>query len=378
MGENQAQVRYPVTLFVGAGASSPFGFPVCRGFFKDNATSTLKQRRDFRWLVQAVFGPGPIAELNVEDLLDVATLMTARRDPSTGNRREGPVVGMLERLTLAPAQVSEQVRSELSDYWTSIQETKAALAELPRLEDAVRAAVLDVYSRNPTGDPAKHYRLLFDEIHGQFGQDDFPVFTTNYDRVLERVLEDDAGADKYFGFHGVSTLVWSASNYNRFFERSSSKRRYALFKLHGSVGWTWEQRGSDRVLVSGGATRQLAQANHCVLYPAYKGLPTEDVFRFAHDTLAQVLDQTACFIAIGFTFQDPYINNLMGRAFRTNDGLSLALVDSDTESAARSTQRLVDIGVPRERVTVLSKPFGSIELPQTLRTLMAEPPRKSS
>ena len=84
-----------------------------------------------------------------------------------------------------------------------------------------------------------------------------------------------------------------------------------LTKLHGSIDWQYD---SEDITKSGPHyTRE--EQNHCILYPGYKGVPSEEPFSVFHDHLRNVArgghDVLKAAIFIGFAFRDNYINSIL-------------------------------------------------------------------
>lgn len=364
-------MRYPVTLFVGAGASRPFGYPVCSSFLNDTAAEELRSHKGLRWLLKALGSGRAVTAVNVEELLELSALMESKMDPEVGERHQG---FLMKALRAVPAPTAAQLESQRSGllwepFWTYYQEMRGAMGQLPSLSTELHKTILDVFSRAPSKDPASIYGPLFLLLEKQMHQTDFPVFTTNYDRVLEDAMDDDAGAIAYTGFGGASQLVWSARNYEPFFVHGAAGRRYALYKLHGSVGWSWSKGRRGPHVVCGPPNRQAVLENHILLYPAYKGIPTEEIFRISHDALAKVLLESSLCIALGFSFQDHYINIIFSRALEENGRLKMLLVEPDVNAAEGTIRRLSRVGISKERIKHIQGAFGADHV---LRTLEGE------
>ena len=130
------------------------------------------------------------------------------------------------------------------------------------------------------------------------------IFTTNYDRVLENVI-GVAGIDVETGrkFNGIQTRLDTVP-----WDTPSNRGR--LTKLHGSVDWQHSNEGINISEVFTGNHQ-----NHCILYPGYKGEPTEEPFITFHRHLREVVNEEyatlSAAIFIGFAFRDYYINTIL-------------------------------------------------------------------
>ncbi|MFA9190427.1 hypothetical protein AAGV28_03510 [Flavobacterium sp. FZUC8N2.13] len=81
------------------------------------------------------------------------------------------------------------------------------------------------------------------------------LFTTNMDLFLDKTL-DESGVEFNDGFSGKFEPVFSTSNYQKTFFKSSAQYDFKselplfnLFKLHGSVTWKQVKEGSDEVKI---------------------------------------------------------------------------------------------------------------------------------
>lgn len=129
------------------------------------------------------------------------------------------------------------------------------------------------------------------------------IFTTNYDRVLEKVIrlagkkvatgrEDDGDRT------GLDTALWDNPG------KPLDDGRGRLTKLHGSVEW---KRENDYIFYD----TPDATGDIPILYPGFKGVPREEPFIKFHDHLRAVVREARAAIFIGFAFRDRYINLIL-------------------------------------------------------------------
>jgi len=136
------------------------------------------------------------------------------------------------------------------------------------------------------------------------------IFTTNYDLVLEEVIEAakvkvDCGLDRSQRSTRLDPAVWNPSS------PLFGTNRGLLTKLHGSVDW--QHLNGD--IIVGPSRFSGDHQNHCILYPGYKGVPTEEPFSAFHEHLRNVVREdygalTAA-VFIGFAFRDNHINSIL-------------------------------------------------------------------
>ena len=175
--------------------------------------------------------------------------------------------------------------------------------QIQNLKNNINAQVYNFYATNP--DPEK----LSDWVHllKELAELDsaIEIFTTNYDRVLERVISE-AGIYVKTGRESdgiqmkLDTALWDTPIESIF---DSSR---LLTKLHGSVDW---QRSNGEIIMSPVFTGN--HQNHSILYPGYKGKPDQEPFIKFHEHLQLIVQHANVAIFIGFAFRDEYINSIL-------------------------------------------------------------------
>lgn len=136
------------------------------------------------------------------------------------------------------------------------------------------------------------------------------LFTTNYDTLLERALEDEL-VPYFDGFVGALRPFFSPSSLVD--QRSAPARDWVrLWKLHGSVTWRWEESAAgDRRRIVRGRERQ----DGALIYPSQHKYDESRKQPYAAmlDRLDRVLTHQdgAILIASGFSFGDQHINEVV-------------------------------------------------------------------
>lgn len=170
------------------------------------------------------------------------------------------------------------------------------------------------------------------------------LFTTNYDLVLERSL-DELGYPYIDGFSGTVKRHLNLAYYGLDYHRvdTSSQRILAraegalyLHKIHGSLNW----RASTRQEISTGIeSLEVIQVNEetatgdndrVLIYPttAKEGdtlaYPYSDLMRLLGEAVQQ--DDTAI-ISVGYGFADAHINRILLRSLAMNPALHVFIAD---------------------------------------------------
>lgn len=169
------------------------------------------------------------------------------------------------------------------------------------------------------------------------------LFTTNYDLVIERAL-DELGYPYIDGFSGTVDRRLNLSYYGLDFHRvdTSSQQVLAradsalyLHKIHGSLNWRAVSEREATTGIESLEVRQVAEdkatdADRVMIYPttAKEGdtlaYPYSDLMRLLGDAVQQ--DDTAI-ICVGYGFADPHINRILLRSLAMNPALHVLVVD---------------------------------------------------
>ena len=175
--------------------------------------------------------------------------------------------------------------------------------QIENLKDDINALVYDLYATPPDKDKLSNWVQL---LQGLVQYDsNIEIFTTNYDRVLEQVIDVgkinlETGLKSNVDSLILDTSIWDTpgvpyNNHGR------------LTKLHGSVNW---QRSNEGIIISNPIFTGNHQ-QHLILYPGYKGEPVEEPFVQFHEHLRAVVQQASAAIFIGYAFRDDYINTIL-------------------------------------------------------------------
>jgi hypothetical protein len=192
------------------------------------------------------------------------------------------------------------------------------MSELKRQVVRVYGAELDPHTL--TTAPHNALFKLFDTVLPE--SDPLHVFTTNYDRLLEKLFEHwDNGTRPISrptlwgtGFSSGRPGQWQPALLHE--RPATGVRQIKLVKLHGSI--TWKKDAAGYPVETGYA---MPTEHDSLLYFGYKNVPEEEPFLTLHDLLKSTLLQYEVFVVIGFRFGDPYIRELFDLALRANENL---------------------------------------------------------
>ena len=154
------------------------------------------------------------------------------------------------------------------------------------------------------------------------------VFSLNYDLCIEEAC----GRDKVQ--RGFSERAW---DWRLFDETSDDPLPLLLYKLHGSLDWSFNKEG--RVTYSD-STAAIKSENMALIFGTSYKLQYVDPFLFlAYELRRWTLDAARLIVCIGYGFDDDHINGILQQSLRQNHerkllavvGLGDALAASDAK-----------------------------------------------
>lgn len=316
-----------IGLFLGAGASRPFGLPTVEEFFERvdwdregsgrgyrSATEKLARRI---WIARGGSGACLFPRFNSEWLFEYLQKIVD-----------------VERVMGIGWNISYCTSQELLNF--------------------LKREVINMFNQTPA-DTSSAYLSLVTRLYEEIGiRGPLKIFTTNYDLIIESSFRSPnvnqlnvQFVDGFTRNHEHEPRVFNGNEYqcNEQERESNTLRRIELYKLHGSITWNWD---SNRRTVVDLGRAQPTEHNQ-LLYPGYKGVPTlgDDTFWFLRQELTRVLTCAAprlenrrgttahstfwflyrklqealadyeLFIVIGFRFYDEYIRELFSWALHS-------------------------------------------------------------
>jgi hypothetical protein len=224
--------------------------------------------------------------------------------------------------------------------------TKAQLAEI---EEAIRTTIARAALPNDERVPPKlPHHALARWVRRAERKYPVEIFTTNYDTLLERALEDER-VPFYDGFAGARHPFFLGSPPSQDGEPGRAWTR--LWKIHGSVNWSWYDApdGNRRIV------RAAERPDGELILPSFHKYDESRRQPYASmlDRLRRALTERgdALLIVVGFSFSDEHLNAVIFDALENRGRLLVVALqhgdpDSDHEIAKRasSLSNLVVLG----------------------------------
>jgi len=304
---NSPNVAPKIVLFLGAGASSFAGYYTFAAFSDLLFDKELRNRE----------GLPPIDRSTEKILKEIETSLKNRRIPTTHDNflwklnsyadlselvAQDPVVksrlGTTDRLFDFESQTRaalEEITATTIQHYSVNRVPKAKQHEQER-HNRMRRVLQFYYSLASLTDPNAQY---------------LPVFTTNYDMLIEDLVSDTGYATSFFtGFPGYTTesASWSPNNY------PTELRGLHLYRLHGCVCWFYHGPHDPDVYFHRRDCCSRPREYLCALYPGreiYSGL---DPYKTGFRKFYELLITCKLAVFIGFSFRDYDVMHILLRA----------------------------------------------------------------
>lgn len=308
-------------VFLGAGASKPFGIPTMV-----EMTKRIKEKfSNYSNLLNEI--ETKLTESNiVPDLEAMLTVLAALSNPQKAIREHGPFVAYeLGYKDLKPDHDCLELVKEIRNY---IKEMcivpEEVLEKKLEIYDIFFNSLISISNQKIRVDD-KSWKEIPKPLLAK-GRKYLPIdiYTTNYDLCLER----------YFRRSDIPYV----SDFESGLDKSSKIR---LHKLHGSVDW---------YVTNGKVTRLEAPPaqditfngrkiqRELLIYPTHLKQSYEYPYLDMFDSLNYNLKRSAICIAIGYSFRDTMINNVFYNAIKSNPLLKIVLLSPEAVKVKENVQ----------------------------------------
>jgi hypothetical protein len=161
------------------------------------------------------------------------------------------------------------------------------------------------------------------------------VFTLNYDLCVEK----NCGNSIQRGFDETRRWDW------RLFEdRQDAENKLLLYKLHGSIDWTYD---AEKSLTYVDGFSHIAPDDIAIIFGTTYKLQYVDPFLFfAYELRRYTLDFAKLIVAVGYGFADQHINGILSQSLNRDPKrrlLSVSLIkgEDDDDKQRKEKERLV-------------------------------------
>ena len=294
-----------IALFLGAGASVPFGMPTTRELQdKIRHGEPDFPRKD---LLDSDRFP------DIEYVLSALDQLIAFAESRAGNLYAesggaAPEGGGATGRTFSTGDARRR-----GAHKTSSDAFKAHVHESRKAKEIVERLITSNYKWNPSNDDSaeKILKPLFDLARSKEGH--ITIFTTNYDTVVEEYCGNpDRHIERIdgFKFHDARrALVWDG----KFAAQNDAfPTKVFLYKLHGSMNWLADDSGDRSSIVQKPDTDASGdRARDMYIRPSLDAkdeATQKEPYATILRKFCQVLPSFDACIVIGYSFRDPHIS----------------------------------------------------------------------
>jgi hypothetical protein len=176
------------------------------------------------------------------------------------------------------------------------------------------------------------------------------IFTTNYDLILERAMEN-LQIPYFDGFIGANEPFFLPQSLELESEHDEPPNSWIrLWKLHGSLGWFWKLNPDNSYrIVRLGLYAKEKETNEIVIYPSKEKYETsrKQPFIAYFDRLKNYLQRgEGLFLISGYSFSDQHINAIIYDSLKQNNRLHIIgffYADSDLEKIRKHGTTFVNL-----------------------------------
>lgn len=292
-----------ISLFLGAGASVPFGKPT---------TAQLKEK-----LIN--YNPQDLNEEILQSFLtnykytDIEFVLQAIRDIRIFSQSKG---GMY---------FFEKGKNGVLRYTTAEMPFESFIKHIKEIEIMLENTIFDNYRWEQTSN--KHLFSIYDEVF-QFLKkysEQICIFTTNYDRAIEQYCELRKDAYRCIDGFGRNPPDSEFAEWWGTFNDSitnDSRTNIFLYKLHGSLNWKEHVNGMLVRTNEEGKPNDSNYVKNILIYPTLSPKDEEETEPYGSiiERFREYMKITDVCIVIGYSFRD-HLNNTFENFIKTGKTL---------------------------------------------------------
>lgn len=214
----------------------------------------------------------------------------------------------------------------------------------------------------------KRFFAWYNNLHQESTKE---IFTTNYDLVLEKALEEN-GIPYFDGFVGAyEPFFWQESIEKIIRHDDLTINWLRLWKIHGSLSWFWKKSTSPnsyRILRIGKIKNISDEENELVIYPSkdkYESSRKQPFVAYFDRMKEYLLSGELLFIISGYSFSDQHINEILFNSLRQNNRLfilSFFYKDEEVERLHKSSPAFMNMNCFGPKVGIINGAIGNWEL----------------
>ncbi len=334
--KNQLSYTKKYAFFFGAGTSCALGVPNIENLTTDvEKALTGGSLGNFKKIKQDLESTYPSKTINIEDILNQIRQIRS----ITGERDDKSYLDISgESATTLDGEICKKIYAVIS--------TSEATADLSKTKKFF--AWLNMQNRDYSKE----------------------VFTSNYDLIIEKSLEE-ISIPYFDGFVGSYEPFFWQESIDRFVDKPDLTQSWIrLWKIHGSLSWFWKKNkatGSHNVIRAGIITDIEKMDNELVIYPSkekYDSSKKQPFVAYFDRFKNVLLNGELLFIFTGYSFSDQHINEIVFNSLRQNNRLFILVFfyqDSEVEELYKISSSHLNLTVFGPTKAIINGALGEWE-----------------
>lgn len=314
-------------LFVGAGASVPFGYQTTDQFITEIKNMNLEpaEREIFDFYAAT-------PNITIEDIIRALDI---RIKESNNPLLKQEALSPLRTAQVSLGSIEEpNLKTKLEDESTELRNRlEKRLDVYESLKDRIISQLYIAYGDKPELEKAwdiyKDYIGVLREQNGHM----FPIFTTNYDKVVESLANiPESGINQVItGFKeqkkGIPrNPIWASEEA---FDQEPKEDQLFLFKLHGSLNWRRDNRHQLREAEEGSFNLRGYWIENVLVPPGTVDFQYGEPYQSLRTYLEGYLGEAQTCVVIGYRFDDLTIRDFFVRSLER--GIRLIMLNPEAE-----------------------------------------------
>lgn len=358
MCRSQHASEMKLTLFLGAGASMPLGFPDTKKF-KTDLEASLAQNQDRSNMLSILQRSG---HNDIENVLTAMEELVKLQDNQGYSLLNNTAYLIYKDVQDSPSPGNKSFGEIIADFREHVAK--------------IQNQVYKTYSWNDTVVPRANLKLydsLFDLLRDS--KDGIHICTTNYDQVMENYIDGNGnGLNRVDGFDNNNNerkLFFQSDSFSDPNQNNSSTgdQNCYLYKLHGSLNWVpYDARIRQR-----DSEEQVADGANFVIYPTlspkdadYEREPFKTMWKKFQERIAT----SDVFIVIGYSFRDESINKEFQKFLRRTSDTKMFVISphaSEDTSMGLGSETFIHNNLPVSDSATKERIFQCMEEYRTWR-----------
>jgi len=313
-----------IVTFLGAGASAPFKYPTTKSFLEQLEGFLTGEEKEYLNSIRSLYWV-------VDDVEHVVEILDSVLELESASQR----TRLSTFLFRYPMSLDFVKKDDKQFYFSPSLKGKVSWSQLVKLSEGLRNQVEEFtfqqYESKVAQFPRikREYARFFLMLKNHFQENEFEVFTTNYDNAIE----------DFSCKSGISCML-SVLDHEVNPRVENHEYNLLLTKLHGSLNWLIDKE-TGNIQISNAQARVRKGSprwdrNEYVLFGTKTRLGEARIYDQLFDRLTQSLLKAGICVIIGFSFRDKHITKIFNDVLLQNSLLRLLIISRSPKEAAKN------------------------------------------